>query len=118
MFLHSYCETKSCQLLLAPDTKTLDQMLKFVLVGPSSPFNNILIANCFFRISRSLETHCHLSSPAILVQILEFADKCLKISDGEDDASIAVYVTNIVIVYCNTLVLSFCIDSIDVDMLC
>ena len=103
-FAHSYCETKSCQLLLAPDTKTLDQMLKFVLVGPSSSFNDILVANCFFRMSRSLETHCYLSSPAILAKILEFADKCLKISDGED---IAVYViTNFHVSslhYCNTV---------------
>lgn len=89
--VHSYCETKSCQLLLAQDAKALNQMLKYVLVGPSSSFNYILIANCFFRMSRSLETHCHLSSPAILRQMLEFTDECLKISDGEDDACIAVY---------------------------
>ena len=92
-FAHSYCETKSCQLLLAPDTKTLDQMLKFVLVGPSSSFKDILVANCFFRISCSLETHCYLSSPVILGQILEFADKSLRILETEDEESIAVYVT-------------------------
>ena len=91
-------------MLLAPDTKTLDQMLEFVLVGPSSSFNDILVANCFFRMSRSLEIHCYLSSLAILAKILEFADKCLKISDGED---IAVYViTNFHVSslhYCNTV---------------
>ena len=80
---------------MAPDTIALDRILKYVLVGPTtSSYNNVIVSDCFFRISYSLETHCHLSSPGILGQILEFTDKCLKISNGEDDASITVYVKN------------------------
>ena len=88
--LHSYCETRSCQLLMAPDTFALNRMLKYVLEGPTSPHNNIAIANTFYGISYSLETHCYLCNPVILGQILEVVDRCLKISDSEDDASITV----------------------------
>ena len=88
--LHSYCETRSCQLLMAPDTVALDRMLKYVLEGPTNSYNNIVIANTFCGISYSLETHCYLCNPVILGQLVEVVDRCLKISDGEDDASITV----------------------------
>ena len=77
---------------MAPDTVALDRLLKYALEGPTNSFNNIVIADTFYRISYSLETHCHLCNPVILGQILEVVDRCLKISDGEDDDSITMYV--------------------------
>ena len=85
-FFCSYCETQSCQLDLAPNTGAIQQMLRYSLLGEDS-FNRILIANCFFRMSRSLETHKHLSSPAILEQVLEFSEVSLRKSMEERRAS-------------------------------
>ena len=75
---------------MAPDTVALDRMLKYVLEGPTNSYINIIISDTFYRISYSLETHCYLCYPVILGQILEVVDRYLKISYGEDDASITV----------------------------
>ena len=79
IYTYSYCETPSCQLALAPDTKALQQLLRFGLFGSDAhTWIKLEIGKCFFKMSHSLETHHYLSCPAILRQMVELADKFLK----------------------------------------
>lgn len=70
---HSYCELECCQLPLVENKPAMDRLLTFALRGSSlNIFTKMLIANCLFRLSHTLQTHQHLTNPSLLQPILDF----------------------------------------------
>ena len=70
---YSYCELECCQLPMAQNALALNRLLQFTHHGSSiNVFTKMLIANLFFRLSHSRQTHTYLVSAGIMRELIGF----------------------------------------------